>query len=126
MTKESARCALLTGASQGLGRAFAEECAGRGMDLVLVAPQEAPRTIAAFCRSGGFLVDTLINNAGIGFTSRFSQSCAEQNEVTIQLNVGSLVRLIQIGVGRSGERLSEIRALAATISAGERSGVCYP
>ncbi len=30
-------CALITGASQGLGRAFAEECAGRGMSLVLVA-----------------------------------------------------------------------------------------
>ena len=124
MTKESARCALITGASQGLGRAFAEECAGRGMDLVLVAlpetglrevamilerayhvrvqpvemdlaPEEAPRAIASICRSRGFPVDTLINNAGIGFTSRFTQSLAEQNEVTIQLNVGTLVRLTQ-------------------------------
>jgi len=37
MTRNRARCALITGASQGLGRAFAEECAGRGMELVLVA-----------------------------------------------------------------------------------------
>jgi short-subunit dehydrogenase len=40
-------------------------------------PQEAPRAGAAACRSRGFMVDTLINNAGVGFTSRFSQSRAE-------------------------------------------------
>jgi len=124
MTRDNARCALITGASQGLGRAFAEECAGRGIDLVLVAlpgtglrevarilerayqvrveaietdlaPPEAARTIVAFCRSKELLVDTLINNAGIGFTSRFSESCGEQNEATIQINVGALVRLTQ-------------------------------
>jgi short-subunit dehydrogenase len=124
MTERTAKCALITGASQGLGRAFAEECAGRGMDLVLVAlpgtglrevagilelaykvriepiemdlaSAEAPHAIAALCRSRGFQVDTLVNNAGVGFTSRFSLSCAEQNKATIQLNVGSLVRLTQ-------------------------------
>jgi short-subunit dehydrogenase len=131
MTKNRARCALVTGASQGLGRAFAEECAGRGMDLILVAlpgiglpevarilerayqvriePLEmdligsnALGAIAALCRSRGFQVDTLINNAGIGFMSPFSKSRAEQNEATIQLNVASLVRLTQ-------EMLSELR-----------------
>jgi len=124
MTRDRARCVLITGASQGLGRAFAEECAGRGMELVLVALPEtglkevarilerahqvrieaietdltqpdAPRAIATACRARGFDVDTLINNAGVGFTSRFAQSSAEQNEATIQLNVAALVRLTQ-------------------------------
>ena len=120
--KEQARCALITGASQGLGRAFAEECAGRGMALVLAAlpdtglkeltrilerayqvpieaiecdltRPEAPAEIAVRCRARGFEVDTLINNAGVGFTSRFAQSSATQNEATVQLNVAALVRL---------------------------------
>jgi short-subunit dehydrogenase len=123
-TKDRARCALITGASQGLGRALAEECAGRGLDLVLVAlPDtglkevarilekahqvrietiemdltltEAPRTLAAQCRAHGFEVDTLINNAGVGFTSRFCHSSSEQNEATILLNIAALVRLTQ-------------------------------
>jgi short-subunit dehydrogenase len=118
------RCALITGASQGLGRAFAEECAGRGMSLVLAAlPEtglaevaavlrrayqvpieivetdltrpEAPAEIAVRSRARGFEVDTLINNAGVGFTSRFRDSSASQNEATVQLNVAALVRLTQ-------------------------------
>lgn len=120
--KERAQCALITGASQGLGRAFAEECGGRGMALVLAAlpdtglkelteilqrahqvpieaiecdltRPEAPAEIAVRCRARGFDVDTLINNAGVGFTSRFTQSSASQNEATVQLNVAALVRL---------------------------------
>ena len=118
------QCALITGASQGLGRAFAEECAGRGMSLVLAAlpdtglsdlvrilqrayqvPIEAiecdltgpevPAQIAVCARARGFDVDTLINNAGVGFTSRFAQSSPSQNEATVQLNVAALVRLTQ-------------------------------
>jgi uncharacterized protein len=118
------RCAMITGASQGLGRAFAEECAGRGMDLVLIAlpdtglpdlarilqrayevrvqiiemdltDPEGPRKLAALARSRNFPVDTLVNNAGVGFMAPFSQSSAGQNETTIQLNVAALVRLTQ-------------------------------
>jgi uncharacterized protein len=124
VTKERARCALITGASQGLGRAFAEECAGRGMDLVLAALPDTglndvarilekayqvriqtiecdltlpdvPGAIAAQCRARDFAIDTLINNAGVGFTSPFSQSSPEQNEATILLNIAALVRLTQ-------------------------------
>ena len=120
--KERPQCALITGASQGLGRAFAEECAGRGMAVVLAAlpdtglaeltrilerayqvpieaiecdltRPEAPAEIAVRCRARGFDVDMLINNAGVGFTSRFAQSSATQNEATVQLNVAALVRL---------------------------------
>ena len=124
MNEARARCALITGASQGLGRALAEECAGRGMDLVLVAlartglcdvarileraygvrietveadlaDPETPRAIDMLILEKGFAVDTLINNAGVGFTSRFAQSSEEQNECMVQLNVAGLVRLTQ-------------------------------
>ena len=124
MKENRARCALITGASQGLGRALAEECAGRGMDLVLVAlPQtglddvarvltpayavrieaieadltdpKTPPAIEARMRTKGYAVDTLINNAGVGFTSRFAKSSEEQNEATVQLNVAGLVRMTQ-------------------------------
>ncbi|HET6451164.1 MAG TPA: SDR family NAD(P)-dependent oxidoreductase [Spirochaetia bacterium] len=118
------RCAMITGASQGLGRAFAEECAGRGMSLVLVAlpgtglPEvsaildkayrvpievveadltrpEAAAALAIQSRARGFDVDLLINNAGVGFTGRFTDSGAAQNEATVQLNVAAVVRLTQ-------------------------------
>jgi short-subunit dehydrogenase len=62
------------------------------MDLTRI---DAPGVIATHSRAQGFEVDTLINNAGVGFTSLFSQSSAAQNEATIQLNVAALVRLTQ-------------------------------
>ncbi len=124
MTSLAPRCALITGASQGLGRALAEECAGRGMDLVLVAlpdtglrevahvlarayqirietveidltRPDAAALLAVRVRARGFAVDALINNAGVGFTSRFAESSEEQNEATVQLNVAAMVRLTQ-------------------------------
>ena len=124
MMKVKPRCALITGASQGLGKAFAEECAGRGMALVLVAlPDTGLHELASLIRrssavavevveldltaadASGVLVETLrrrglvpdllVNNAGVGFTSRFGDSRPEQNETTIQLNVAGLVRVTQ-------------------------------
>ncbi len=115
-------CALITGSSQGLGRAFAEECAGRGMDLVLaalpgtglpevaliierthgvrveavemdLAAADAPARLCARMREKGIEIDALINNAGVGYNSRFGDSTLGQNEATIELNVGALVRL---------------------------------
>jgi short-subunit dehydrogenase len=38
----------------------------------------------------------LVNNAGVGFTSRFGDSTFRQNETTIQLNIGALVRLTHL------------------------------
>ncbi len=116
--------AVITGASQGLGRAFAEECAARGMDLLLVAlPDtglaevarilqrawgvrvetleldltypEAPSRLADAMRESGLSPDLLINNAGVGYTSRFAESLPAHNETTIQLNVAALVRITQ-------------------------------
>jgi uncharacterized protein len=114
--------ALITGASQGLGRAFADECAARGMDLFLVALPEsglpqvaqcimaewevsvdwleidltrddaADRLLSALDRSG-FEVDLLVNNAGIGSIGTFEESSLAGLEATIHLNVLALVRL---------------------------------
>jgi uncharacterized protein len=116
------RCALITGASQGLGRAFADECAARGMDLFLVAlpgsglPQAAQsiagerkvavdwleidltgagavdRLLAALERSR-FETDLLVNNAGIGSIGLFGESPLSGHEAVIRLNVLALVHL---------------------------------
>ncbi len=133
MDENASRCALITGASQGLGRAFAEECAGRGMDLVLVAlPDTGLPEVARILRHAhkvriearemdltdpcgparlqetiedlGLEVDVLINNAGVGFTSRFEDASPAQNEITVELNVGALVRLTQCFLPRLRER----------------------
>jgi len=116
---------LITGSSQGLGRAFAEECAGRGMNLVLVAlpdtglnevsrilerahgarveavemdlaVPEAPAALYAHLGEKGIEIGTLINNAGVGYNGRFGDSTVRENETTIELNVGALVRLTHL------------------------------
>ncbi len=116
---------IVTGASQGLGRAFAEECAARGRNLILAAlpgtglPQlsswlsrthgvrvEAVETdltaegsveeLARLVEDRGFSVDMLINNAGVGFGGRFSDSTPGENEATIKLNMLAVVHLTRL------------------------------
>jgi hypothetical protein len=94
---------LITGASAGIGAAFARELAARGHDLVLVArraerlhalaeelrgqhgahihvlPSDladpvAPRQLADALRKQGLAVDWLINNAGYGVPGTFEAS----------------------------------------------------
>ena len=91
---------LVTGASRGIGRAFAFECASRGMNLLLVALPEAaleetkkeikeqfPVDVIAYgvdltepaavqslyneCLRQKIVVNILINNAGMGAGGRF-------------------------------------------------------
>jgi short-subunit dehydrogenase len=117
--------ALITGASQGLGRAFADECAARGMDLFLVAlpgsglPQvaqcitsewdigvdwleidltqeDAPDRLLSSLERAGFEVDLLVNNAGIGSIGLFGESSLLGHEAVIHLNVLALVRLTHL------------------------------
>lgn len=114
--------ALITGASQGLGKAMAEECAGRGINLVLAAlpgtglpevarlierthgvrvehleidltSDDSSERLLAMIREHGIELSLLINNAGTGYNSRFDASTLGQNDSTIRLNVLSLVRL---------------------------------
>jgi short-subunit dehydrogenase len=117
--------ALITGASQGLGRALAEECARRGMDLVLVAlpgsglglvAQEigrrygvraacyvtdltapgSPEALAQWLADKGFAISILVNNAGVGYNSRFEDSTLRENEACILLNNLATVKLTHL------------------------------
>jgi short-subunit dehydrogenase len=107
---------LITGASEGLGKAFAFECASRAMNLILVSlPESGLPELANFIRrnfdisvhyfekdlsqSSGcydvFLeienkklqVNILINNAGMGSTILFDEGSPEFYEKQIGLNV---------------------------------------
>ncbi len=107
---------LITGASEGLGKSFALECAMRNMNLVLVAlPDSGLNELADFIRRNfpvsvitlerdlteplsceGLLseiqnqdlhLQVLINNAGIGSTIPFAEGTVELYERQIRLNV---------------------------------------
>jgi len=131
--QEAKSCALITGASLGLGRAFARECASRGMNLLLVAlpdsglPElgesigretgvrvdwlEADLTEAAtlealiaLIRSMRLDVELLVNNAGIGGVGLFMDLPVEHHEDTIRLNVLALTSLTRRIASEFSER----------------------
>lgn len=135
MPKSTPRCALITGASQGLGRALVEECAARGMDLLLVALpgsglSEVSRAIAekwgvavdwleadltdstthgclvSLLRSKNLKIDLLVNNAGMGSLGFFASSELAHHEATIALNVLALVRLTRLLIPELAKRSS--------------------
>jgi len=113
---------LVTGASSGLGEAFAEQFAERGCTLILVArseeklqmlalrlqskygidtvvlaadlaqPMEVNRLVSEI-KGRGIRVDLLVNNAGAGIFERFLDAPLEEQQKEIALNVSSLVAL---------------------------------
>jgi short-subunit dehydrogenase len=114
--------ALITGASFGIGAAFAQALATRKTDLVLVARSEdklnqlaqelqqkhdirveiivqdltasgAATTVFEAVSQKGISIDLLINNAGFGTYGAFSESSLPKQLEMIQLNISSLVDL---------------------------------
>jgi len=125
------RRALITGASAGIGRTFAERLAREQMDLCLVARrQERLDTLAAELREArgievevrtADLTDTedllgvcaavaerppdlLVNNAGFGTIGRFVELDAEEEDREIRLNVLALTRLTHAALPGMVER----------------------
>jgi short-subunit dehydrogenase len=107
---------LITGASEGFGKALALECARRNMNLVLVAlPGSGLQNLATYIEKNfgvtvvcieknlcdsescyqvfdaikekGIPVNMLINNAGMGGTHYFDERSAEFYRCQIELNV---------------------------------------
>ncbi|MCX6235366.1 MAG: SDR family NAD(P)-dependent oxidoreductase [Bacteroidetes bacterium] len=116
---------LITGASAGIGRAFAWECAKRKMNLILVAlpntglkeltdelrkvydiraeyleldlrESDAPQRLFTWCEKRGLRVNMLINNAGIGHSGRLEKHTTENIAEMIDLNIRSLVMLTRL------------------------------
>ncbi|QEC52525.1 hypothetical protein EDD80_11327 [Anseongella ginsenosidimutans] len=120
---------LITGASMGIGKALAEECARRQMNLLLVAlpdPEldrlasglrkkygvrihvfgldmlaaDAPRRIYEWCVENNFAVDKLVNNIGIGGRSDFETSTLPELDSMLILNIKTATFLSKLFVER--------------------------
>jgi short-subunit dehydrogenase len=122
------KTALITGASSGIGAAFARALAARGTDLILVARSEnrlqrlaeelmqrhgvraaviqadlatleSIGNIRQAVRQKGMRVDMLINNAGFGTYGRFERIDGDSERAEILVNNLALVELTRAFLG---------------------------
>ncbi len=114
---------LITGASKGIGKAFANACAAEGANLILVArsaslldelaatlrdrykvtvrtypldllQDNAVSELYGWCVSNNYYVRILINNAGIGLWGNFKDQKIEQTLAMLKLNQLVLTEMV--------------------------------
>jgi len=119
---EPSRTALITGASSGIGAAFADVFAAHGFDLVITArredrlreaaarleqtygrrvhtitsdlsAREAPARLCQEIAARGLTVDALVNNAGYGVPGTYVASPWDRHEAMLNLMVMSVSEL---------------------------------
>ncbi len=81
--------ALVTGASDGIGRAFAAQLAQKGFDLILVARRVAPLEELASDLSGRFGVDVRVITMDLSDPAAIQALLAETNTVNVDLVVAA-------------------------------------
>ena len=115
MDSEKKYC-LITGASQGIGKALAEECTNRKMNLFLVSlpdsgleelaenlssvngndirsfcidltGKDAPKQVYEYAQSNNLVIDKIINNAGVGGFGELAAQDPVEIDNMILLNI---------------------------------------